>query len=77
MTEQQWLNIFGPSLWFKMREAGYYVQEEFAEDVGISPATLSKYLNKTQMPGVKALVNMSYVLGCSLDELINFGRMID
>ena len=77
MSEQQWLNIFGSSLWLKMREAGYFTQEEFAEDIGVSPATLSKYLNKTQMPGVKALINISYVLDWDLNELMDYGRMID
>lgn len=77
MTEQQWLNIFGPMLWFKIQEAGYLTQEDFAEDIGVSPATLSKYLNKTQMPGVKTLINISYVLDIPLRELMDYGQMID
>ncbi len=76
MTEIEWLNTFGDNLariLYEMR----FTQRELSEMSGISEATISKYLNKQQMPGVKAILNMSYAIGCDVSELIDFGTVIE
>lgn len=70
MDEKKWLQYFGDRLAEKMRDAGF-TQDEFANRIGVAPSTVSKYVNKTQVPGLKALTNMSRVLGCTIDELID------
>ena len=75
MTELQWLEIFGDNLKDMMDGAGY-TQRDLADDTGLSEATISKYINKQQMPGVKALISIAYVLDCSLDDLMDFGDRI-
>ena len=61
MSEVEWLNIFADNLLHLM------------VDRRMSQATISKYIRKQQMPGVKALINLAYVLNCSLDELMDYG----
>ena len=75
MTELQWLEIFGDNLKDMMDSAGY-TQRDLADDTGLSEATISKYINKQQMPGVKSLISIAYVLDCSLDDLMDFGDRI-
>lgn len=75
MTELQWLEIFGDNLKDILDGAGY-TQRDLADDTGLSEATISKYINKQQMPGVKALISIAYVLDCSLDDLMDFGSRI-
>ena len=72
MKNKEWLNNFGDFLAKKIYEAGY-TQDEFASLIGVSPATISKYINKTQMPGIKVIINISRVLDCEYGELIDFG----
>lgn len=76
MSEVVWLNAFGDNLAEMMDEYGIS-QQELAEETGLTQSTISKYLNKTQMPGLKAIINISYALNCDLEDLIDFGDTID
>ena len=75
MSEQEWLDIFADNLRDKMIEYGAS-QTEFAEDCGLSKSTISRYLNGQAAPTIFTLINMSHVLGCSIDELADFGRRV-
>ena len=68
MSEMEWISIFGDNLIDIMDEKGY-TQEQLA--------TISKYINKKQMPSIKAVVNLAYALDCTTDELIEFGDTIE
>lgn len=76
MDEKKWLEIFAERLSIAMYDAKY-TQRDLAEMSGISESTISKYLNRQQIPGIKAIINMSYVLDCSVSDLVDFGEMID
>lgn len=76
MTEFQWLDIFGNNLARIMYESKL-TQKDLSEMTGLSEPTISKYVNKLQMPSVKALLSLSYALGCTVDDLIDFGCTID
>ena len=71
MTEQEWLDIFGDNLRDILKEYGY-TQEEFADAIRVSKSTISKYINKQQMPSLKIAINMSLELGIPMDELFLF-----
>lgn len=75
MSEQEWINIFGDNLQEMLLEANM-TQRELAEDTGLTEATISRYINKQRMPTVRALVNIVYSLGCSFDELMDFGDQV-
>lgn len=75
MTEQEWLDIFGDNLRDILDEYGYN-QRDFAEAIGVDPTTISRYINKQRMPTIKALINMSYELDMTLDELMDLGGRI-
>lgn len=76
MTEFQWLDIFGNNLARMMYELKV-TQKDLSEMTGLSEPTISKYINKLQMPGVKAVIKIAYALGCTTDDLIDFGDTID
>ena len=75
MTEQEWLDIFADNLRDMMRDFGIS-QRELADETGLSESTIGRYLKKQMVPGIKALVNIAYVLDCSLDDLMDFGSRI-
>lgn len=75
MSEVEWINIFGDNLIDIMNEQGY-TQEQLADATGLTQATISKYINKKQMPSIKAIINLAYALDCTIDELIEFGDRI-
>ena len=76
MSEVEWMKIFGQNLEEMLVEARM-TQRELAEDTGLSEAAISQYINQRRMPTVRALVNISYSLGCSFDELMDFGDRVD
>lgn len=76
MTELEWLNEFGERL-KKMLETSGISQKELAKGTGLSEGAISNYINGRRIPSVKALINMSYELDCTLDELMEFGDRID
>ena len=61
MSELEFMEIFAGNLQSLMYETGYN-QAELAEETGLTQGTISKYLNARQMPSVKAIVNLVYVL---------------
>lgn len=75
MTEAEWLDIFSDNLIDMLNEQGYS-QEELAYETNLSQSTISKYINKKQMPSLKAIINIAYALDCNIDELIDFGEKI-
>ena len=75
MSEIEWMHIFGDNLVDIMAERGYN-QEQLADATGLTQATISKYINKKQIPSIKAIINLAYALDCTTDELIEFGDRI-
>lgn len=75
MTEAEWLDIFSNNLIDMLNEQGYS-QEELAYETNLSQSTISKYINKKQLPSLKAIINIAYALDCGIDELIDFGEKI-
>ncbi len=76
MTETEWLDIFASNLFEIMNERGY-TQGDLAEDTGLSEASISYYLNRRRIPGIRAIVNIAYVLDVDVAELIDFGDRIE
>lgn len=76
MTELEWLDIFADNLVSLLREARM-TRRELADEIGISEAAVSYYINKRKIPSFKILLKMAYVFDCSLDELVDFGEVIE
>lgn len=75
MNEMQWLDIFGDNLARLMHECRV-TQRELSELSGLSESTISRFVNKQMMPNVKSILNLSYALHCTMDELADFGERI-
>ena len=75
MTEQEWINIFGDNLVDILREKDMS-QRELAKAMNIEESTISRYIHKQKMISTKNLVNMSHVLGITVDDLAYFGDKI-
>lgn len=76
MTEQEWLSIFSKNLTEMLKEAGM-TQAELAEEAGLSYASVNYYIRGVKLPGARAIVNIAHVLGCTIDDLADFGSMIE
>lgn len=76
MTELEWLDIFGDNLLSILEEVGM-TQRELAKRTGLAESTISYYINRQKMPGIKAVINIADALDCDVSELIGFGDIID
>lgn len=75
MSEVEWMDIFGDNLRDILKEQNMS-RRELSQVLGISEATVSRYINKKQMPTMEVVVNMAYELSISIDELIDFGDRV-
>ena len=75
MSEAEWMREFSINLRRMMWDARM-TQRELADLSGLSEACVSRYLSGTRMPTVKAIINLAYVFGCSIDDLIDFGSRV-
>lgn len=75
MSEMEWLRCFSEKLQTILDDYRM-TQKELAEEADLSEASISRYLNCERMPNIKSIVNIAYVLDCSVDELVDFDDMI-
>ena len=75
MSELEWLDIFSNNL-LEMLDEAHMTQRELADEAGLSESTISHYINRTRMPGIRAILNIAYALDCDVNELIDFGDRI-
>ena len=76
MSQQEWLDIFGDNLLSILEEEGIS-QKELSRLTGLSESTISRYINKLQMPNVRAIINISYALDWSFEDMLNYGDIIE
>ena len=76
MSELEWLDIFGDNL-AQMLDEVNMSQRELADEINTHETTISRYINKERIPSVKNILNIAYVLDCDINELVDFGDMID
>lgn len=76
MTQAEWKNEFGDNLLALLREKGFS-QNQLAKDSGVSTGMISDYVNKFAAPNIFAVINMAYSLDVEIDDLVDFGEMIE
>ena len=76
MSQQEWLDIFGDNL-ASILEEDRISQKELSRLTGLSESTISRYINKLQMPNVRAIINISYALDWSFEDMLNYGDIIE
>ena len=75
VSEIEWLDIFGDNLADILKDE-YMTRKELSEVLNMTEATISRYINKRQMPTMKVIINMAYELSVTVDDLIDFGDNI-
>ena len=76
MSEMEWMKIFADNLVYLLAQR-HMSQNELSRLTGIDQGSISRYISGRQLPGVRAIVNIAYVLGLTVDDLINFDDMIE
>ena len=74
--QQEWLNIFGDNL-ASILEEERMSQRELARLTGLNESTISRYINKLQMPTVSAIINISFALEWQFEDMLNYGAMLE
>lgn len=76
MNEVEWIDIFSENL-REMAEDKGLNQNELAKKSKLSKATISKLMSGMIAPSFKSVINLSYALDCTTDDLIDFGELIE
>ena len=69
MSEIEFIDIFSDNLRELMLEHNI-TQMELADEILVNKSTITRYLNKSTMPSIKALINLSIVFNCDIEDLI-------
>lgn len=75
MTEREWRRDFADRLQTMMR-CNNASRQGVIRASGISEGSLSYYLSGQKTPSFKAVINLAYTLGCTIEDLIDFGEQI-
>ena len=75
ITEQEWLDHFVDVVKAAMKRHGY-TNKTLAKEALISESALSQYLNGHHLPTPRAVINLSYALQLSVDDLMDAGGRI-
>lgn len=70
-NDDEWKREFSIVLQKKLKEKGL-TQKDLAERTGLTPVSISNYINGRSVPSSIASLNISRVLDCSVSELIDF-----
>lgn len=76
MTELEWMDNFSVNLKSLLDES-YMTQNELAEESKIAKSSISKFINKEQIPSLRSVINLAYALNCDVSDLIDFGEPIE
>lgn len=76
MTYREWLHCFSKRLGELIYERRIS-QGDLCEMSGLGKSTISRYLHETQMPNLRAVINLCYALHVDYEELIDFGEPIE
>lgn len=76
MTENEWMTEFSYNL-SNMLYENRMSQAELARATGLNDSTISRYLNKERMPNIRNVLKICYVLRCEVEDLIDFGDIIE
>ena len=76
MTINEWKDTCGDNLASLLRERRM-TQTELAAESGLSPSVINEYVRKRHVPSLQAVINMSYALDVTVDDLIDFEEPID
>jgi transcriptional regulator with XRE-family HTH domain len=75
MSEVKWMKIFGEQL-ERILDYTWTSQEELAEIIGVSQATVSRYITGKQMPSIDVVVKIARELDYDIDALIDYDEFI-
>lgn len=76
MNQTEWQKKFAKQIRRKLA-ANNINQRELSERSGISEVTISRYIKCRRIPRVGEILKLAIALNCSVDELINFGELIE
>ena len=71
ISETMWKKEFALRL-YEMLSVKGITQSELAEQTGLNPMTISKYIRGQSTPTAYNLASICRVLGCSISQLIDF-----
>ena len=76
MTINDWSDCFSDNLQELLKDRRM-TQYDLADESGVSVGSISSYINKKSLPGVKAILNLAFALDVDVNDLIDFGDAID
>lgn len=71
LSEQGWLDIFGDNLKWLLKDKNT-TRQELSEWAGITKGTISKIINKKQMPDIFSIINIANALDEDYEDLLYF-----
>lgn len=76
ISEVQWINAFVDELKYYMKERNMS-QRELAQKSGLGESTISEYIHGLRMPTIRGVNNIAIALNVGVEQLIDFGQMIE
>lgn len=69
MTEEEWRKYVRKNIRIRLRQKGW-TQKTLANEMGLTEATISRYLNCERTPSSFVILKMAIALGCTINDLV-------
>lgn len=76
ITEVQWIELFREEVKHYMKTKNMS-QRELADRSRLSESTICDVIHGRRIPSTRTCVNIAHALDVSVDELIDFGQLIE
>lgn len=70
MTEQEWREEFACRMRRAFRKRNIYFQKEWAEELGLSEITISRYMNGERTPDAYTIFKIAKILDWPVEDLM-------
>ena len=76
ISELQWIKSFTEELKYYMKERNMN-QRELAQRSGLAESTISDYVHGNKIPTIRGVNNIAIALNIGVEQLIDFGQIIE
>ena len=76
ISEVQWIQYFAEEVKYQMKQKKM-TQRELADRSRLAESTISDVIHGNKLPSIRTVYNISFGLGVGIDELTDFGSIME
>lgn len=76
ISEVEWIRYFAEEVKYHMKQK-HMSQRDLADRSRLAESTISDVIRGNKLPSIRTVYNIAYGLGVGIEELTDFGQLIE